>query len=81
MAAVSRQVTNEPRVFAGDGALLLMRPAAFVAPKTKAAEPSVRPLGEIKILRSLIEAHVFDFDELAPFFFFFFVAITLLLSF
>src|SRR5436309_2798557 len=43
--------TSHPRVFASDGALPPMRPAAFVAPKTKAAEHSVRPLGEIKTLR------------------------------
>jgi hypothetical protein len=42
---------------------------------------SVRPLSESKSRDALNEAHVFDFDELAPFFFFFFDAITLLLLF
>jgi hypothetical protein len=49
--------------------------------KDQSGRTSVRPLGEIKPCDALNEAHVFDFDELAPFFFFFFVAITLLLLF
>jgi hypothetical protein len=49
--------------------------------KDKSGRTSVRPLCEIKCCDALNEAHVFDFDELAPFFFFFFDAITLLLLF
>jgi hypothetical protein len=62
-----------------DRALPLMRRVAFVCTKDESGRTSVRPLGEIKPCDALNEAHVFDFGELPPFFFF--VAITLLLSF